>query len=762
MNTVFFGFVVFLMLLAIFDLIVGVSNDAVNFLNSAVGAKVAPLRVILIVASIGIMIGASMSNGMIDIARNGIFKPDMFSFLDIMFILIAVMVADIILLDIFNNMGLPTSTTVSMVFELLGGTFALSMIKIMNDNSLSFSDLMNSGKALSIIISIFLSVAIAFFFGGLIQWISRILFTFAYKNKLSWWKVALFGGLATTSILYFMLIKGMKNFELIPQEVHSFIADNALLVVSSIFLISATIIELLHLLKINIFKILILLGTFALAMAFAGNDLVNFIGVPLSGYSAYLDFTANGNGDAEGFLMKSLTESANTPIIFLLGAGLVMIIALASSKKAKNVVKTSVDLARQGEGDEMFGSSKMARIIVRLSTDIANNLAMFIPDSIKQYIDKRFSRENIVTDKSVAFDEIRATTNLVVASLLIALGTSLKLPLSTTYVTFMVAMGTSLADKAWGRESAVFRITGVLSVIAGWFITAGAAFTLCFLIALIMKLTGVYITIAITILAILLLLKSNLKYKKKSIDDETDHIFEQMRESSDKDLTYSLLVRHMTMTQSEFIQFVNDSYKNITDGFLFDKLSLLAKSNDSIRNERVILKNIRRKEMIGLRLINEGIAIEKNTWFHLVINGCEDALFSLRRMCDSSLEHIDNTFVPLSEEKVKKFIPLRDTVLFLISRIKDVVDKGKYDELNIVYSQCNDFVDSLKTARTAQIEDMQKSKDNITVSYVYLNMLQESETLVTALKHLLRAIRHFSEDNPTDVPNFVEGKTNCS
>ena len=456
METVYLGIIIFLFLLAIFDLVVGVSNDAVNFLNSAIGAKAASFRTIIVIAAIGIFCGATMSNGMMDIARHGIFRPEAFYFNELMCIFLAVMVTDVVLLDVFNTLGMPTSTTVSMVFELLGGTFALALIKIaMGPEGLTFAELLNTEKALTVILAIFLSVAVAFTFGALVQYLSRIIFTFSYKSKLKW-IIGVFGGVAATAIIYFMLIKGVKDASFMTKEYKMWVHDNTGMIVGGCFVFFTVLMQVLHWMKVNVFKVIVLLGTFALAMAFAGNDLVNFVGVPLAGWASYTDFMANGNGDATGFLMGSLNGPAKTPFVFLLLSGVVMVVALMTSKKAHNVIKTSVDLSRQDEGDEMFGSSAIARSLVRFFTNMNNTLSRIMPESVKSWLNSRFNKDEAIIENGAAFDLVRASVNLVLAGLLIALGTSLKLPLSTTYVAFMVAMGTSLADRAWGRESAVF------------------------------------------------------------------------------------------------------------------------------------------------------------------------------------------------------------------------------------------------------------------------------------------------------------------
>lgn len=746
METVYFGFVVFLFVLAVFDLMVGVSNDAVNFLQSAIGAKVAKFKTILTIAAIGIFTGAAMSNGMMEVARNGVFHPSFFSFQDVMFIFLAVMASDIVLLDIFNTLGMPTSTTVSMVFELLGGTFALALMKVAGDPSLHVADLMNTSKALTMIMAIFVSVAIAFVVGAFVQYISRTLFTFVYRNNSLKWKIGIFGGLAFTAIIYFMLIKGLGNVSFISDAAHEWINTHSWTICGICFIVTAVLSQVLFALKVNVFKILVLTGTFALAMAFAGNDLVNFIGVPLAGYSSFQDYSANAGGDAAGYMMDSLNGPAHTPVLFLIAAGLIMVISLATSKKAFNVVKTSVDLARQDAGDEMFGSSKMARVLVRFSTNTASALSELVPNGVKRWFAKRFDNENVVLPQGAAFDEIRATVNLVVSSLLIALGTSLTLPLSTTYVTFMVAMGSSLADKAWGRESAVFRITGVISVIGGWFITAGAAFILCFLVALAMSLGGLTMASILIALSIVLLVRSNIKYKKKQAEEKGDVVFNQMITSEDNAETLRLLTQHIRQGQSQFLVFVNVNYLNVTEGFISEDLSRLQKAESAMRKERQELKQRRRKEMLGLRRIDPGVAIEKSTWFHLGVNSCEDMLYSLRRICDPCEEHIDNSFVPLEKDRIKEFLPLRDTLLYLLKRAVVVISTENYTDSDKLREQCEEFKSCLSSTRQGQIERMQTSKENITVSYVYLNLLQETHEIASSLQHLLRASKHFAKE----------------
>ena len=634
MESIYLGIVIFLFLLAIFDLTVGVSNDAVNFLNSAIGAKAASFKTIILIAAVGIFCGATMSNGMMEIARHGIFRPEAFHFNELMCIFLAVMVTDVVLLDIFNTLGMPTSTTVSMVFELLGGTFALAMLKIAaGPESLTFAELLNTEKALTVILGIFLSVAIAFFFGTLVQYLSRIIFTFNYTTKLKW-TIGLFGGIAVTAIIYFMLIKGIKDASFMTDAHKLWVKDNTLTIVGGCFVFFTVLMQILHWCKVNVFKVIVLLGTFALAMAFAGNDLVNFVGVPLAGFSSYTDFMANGNGVANDYLMGALNEPAKTPFIFLFLSGVIMVISLITSKKAQNVIKTSVDLSRQDDGNEMFGSSAIARSLVRSMTTLGNNISKIIPEKVKVWLDSRFNKDEAILANGAAFDLVRASVNLVLAGLLIALGTSLKLPLSTTYVAFMVAMGSSLADRAWGRESAVFRVTGVLSVIGGWFITAGAAFIICFFVTMIMYFGGMTAMVIMIGVAAFILIRSNNKYRKKMKSEKQDDVFQQMLSSKDKAVVWNLLRQHVRENLVKVLDFAANTYGQMTDGFIREDLKSLRKAVSSTNDEKDILKKIRRKETLGMRRIDRNVAIEKNTWFHLGSNSSEQMMYCLKRMCE--------------------------------------------------------------------------------------------------------------------------------
>lgn len=736
-------------MLAIFDLLVGVSNDAVNFMNSAVGAKVARYRTIIIVAAVGVFAGAILSNGMMDIARHGIFQPANFSFYEIMCILLAVMVTDVVLLDVFNTLGLPTSTTVSMVFELLGGTFILAILKIIGDETglLSLGDMMNTEKALSVIMGIFLSVAIAFIAGTLVQYISRIIFSFNYKKHLSW-TIGIFGGISVTSLSYFVLIKGLKSAPFMSAESLAWIDQNTTLLVAGCFVFFTLLMQILHWCKVNVFRIIVLLGTFALALAFAGNDLVNFIGVPLAGFSAYTDYVANSNGAGiHDFMMSSLMSSAKTPAIFLFASGIIMVYALATSKKAKNVIKTSVDLARQEEGDEMFGSSALARTIVRRATAINEFMVKVIPAGMRHWIDSRFNKDEVILENGAAFDMVRAAVNLVLSGLLIIIGTTMKLPLSTTYVTFIVAMGSSLADRAWGRESAVYRITGMLSVIGGWFITAFVAFTICALVTAIMFYTsfvGMFIFICV---AVFLLVRSNIKYSKKEKAEQQDDTFKRMMASKDKAEVLSLLRLHVKETLTDYINYTEQAYMQVTDGFINEDLKQLKKVMSSTDDQKKMLKKRRRKEILGLRRIPIPIAIEKNTWFHLGSNSCEQMLYCLKRICEPCKEHVDNNFNPISKDCIAEFLPIREELCQLMDRTQTVIENNNYAEADDILVKGDALKNKISALRKQQMNRMQEADStSLKASMVYLNILQESQELVSIWRHLLRASRFFQGD----------------
>lgn len=730
----------FLFVLAIFDLTVGVSNDAVNFLTSAIGTKAAKFRTIIIIAAVGVFAGAVMSNGMMDIARHGIFRPEHFSFYDLICIYMAVMVTDIILLDVFNSLGMPTSTTVSMVFELLGAAFAVSVVKMADAGAgLGMMDFLNTEKALSVIIGIFLSVAIAFIFGTVVQFIARMVFSFGYNRNLKW-KIGIYGGLATTAIIYFLLLKGAKDMSWMTPELKAWIKANTWLILGASFVVCSVVMQLLYWLRVNVLKVVVLIGTFALAMAFAGNDLVNFIGVPLAGYSSYSDYVANGAGEPTTFMMGSLNESANTPVGFLLAAGVIMVVALATSKKAHNVTKTAIGLGSQTGGDEIFGSSRIARSIVRMSLSVHSWLERYIPRRVLAWLSRRFDTSQMTLEQGAAFDLVRGSVNLMLAGMLIAAGTSMKLPLSTTFVTFMVAMGTSLADRAWGRESAIFRITGVISVVGGWFITAGVAFIGAALVASLMYWGGAWAMIPIGVVALALIIRSNLRYKAMKQEDETDTLFQTILTTEDASSTWGLLNMYIDQHRCKFVEFASASYMDITQGFIKDDVKTLSKVDRELDREKQVLKSARRKETLCLRRIPAEVAITKSAWFHLSNNSCLAMNYNLRRMAEVCKEHVENNFHPLPRMFGEAFEPLRAMIMDVMKETIALDGVNDVREIAALRTRCDAIKDAL-SAECRSVYDYLRSAapDRMTVTYVYLNLLQESREMVSSLRKLLSA-----------------------
>ena len=754
MEYVFLGIIIFLFILAVFDLSVGVSNDAVNFLNSAVGAKAAKFKTIIIIAAVGVFFGAVMSNGMMDIARHGIFRPENFSFFNLMCIFMAVMATDVILIDIFNSLGLPTSTTVSMVFELLGATFAVSLFKLAHDaTGLTFADLLNTEKALSVILGIFLSVAIAFVFGALVQYLSRLWFSFNYKKGLAW-KIGLFGGISITAIVYFLLIKGAKDLTFMTPELKSWIKENTMLILAVCFCFFTALCQILHWLKVNVFKVIVLTGTFALAMAFAGNDLVNFIGVPLSGLASYQDYMANSSGNPDSFMMESLNGPASTPIWFLIGAGVIMIIALATSRKAKKVVDTSVNLSRQDNGEEMFGSSRLARRLVRLCIGFSEWVVVHTPQQVKNWTARRLDSNQAIMEQGAAFDLVRGSINLVLAGALIALGTSLKLPLSTTYVTFMVAMGTSLADRAWGRESAVFRITGVISVIGGWFITAGVAFIGAAIIVSWMHVGGTAAIIVTAMAAILIIIRKNVS-RKKVEEKEENALFQTLISCDDPTKCWNLLKVYIAENQRDFLAFAIEMEKAVSSGFLSDNSKLLGKAVSALSKQKAVLKNNRRKATLCFRRIPQDVAMEKSTWFYLCGNAQMSILYNLRRIAEVCHEHVDNNFRRLPAEVIERAKPLCEEVADVLGQTLDFIDSADMKETVRLRRLCDTLKDRLSMeCRIVHAELRENDAANMTVLYAYLNMMQEMQELLSSLRKLLRADYKLMAQEPGSITQY--------
>jgi phosphate/sulfate permease len=722
-----------LFLLAISDLIVGVSNDAVNFLNSAIGSKAAPFKIILAIAAVGVLVGAVFSNGMMEVARKGIFNPEHFAFNEIMVIFLAVMLTDILLLDFFNTIGLPTSTTVSIVFEILGSAVAVAIYKITKSDSVAntVGTYINIESSVMIIVGIFLSVVIAFSVGMVVMWFVRLAFSFNVKKTDKYW-TGLWGGFAITAILYFLLIKGAKGSTLVSADLLFYIKANTGRIMLFSFVGWTVLFQLLTTFtKVNIMKITVLVGTFALAMAFAGNDLVNFIGVPLAGFESFKSFMASGATEPGGFMMTSLTEKVNTPIYFLIGAGLIMVLTLRFSKKAKSVTATSIDLSRQGEGSERFASSSLARFIVRRSVEFSNVVGKLSPPAISRFVQGRFDAEKSSADKDdkLAFDLVRASVNLVVASILIAIGTSIKLPLSTTYVTFMVAMGTSLADGAWGRESAVYRITGVLTVIGGWFFTAFSAFLGAFLIASLIFFGKLPVILILIVLAIFLLLRTHAFHKKRAEKEErlNSKIITasyQVLKSCDDEVINSIQ-KVSKILYHTYSNFFKEKHK---------ELKILRKDAKRLGKD---LKAIRENIPETLKKFEEN-ELESGHHYVQVIAFLKEMSNSLLHIVQPAYNHLDNNH-PLDKEQLDELKAFNDKSSEFFKYVVHILEDRKFDKLEEVSIHRDEMIHMANDILKHRIKILKKTQKGAKVSVTYMEMLSETKNLFLNVVHLVKA-----------------------
>ena len=628
--------VLLLGVLAVLDLVVGVSNDAINFLNSAIGSKVASFRTVLVVASLGIVLGTLFSNGMMEVARKGVFDPAFFSFHDILMLFLAVMLTDVLLLDIYNSLGLPTSTTVSLVFELLGAGTAIGLLVAYSrglsvDNLADFIDFESTG---SIVFGIFSSVGVAFTAGVLVQYLARLVFSFNLEGTLRYFGAA-FSGLSATFILFFLLVKGAKGSSIVSGEQIEWIEANQLMINGISFVVFTAISQLLlSVWRINPLRYVVLLGTFALAMAFAGNDLVNFIGVAVGAYHAYLYWLDSGLSAGE-FRMGSLAENVDTPMVLLIAAGIVMIITLWTSAKAKKVSETEIGLSKQDEGNELFGSNQMSRALVGAVLGIQRAFGFVGSDSGKSFVESRFEKPKNY-DTSVAFDLVRASVNLLVSAVLIAYATSLKLPLSTTYVTFMVAMGSSLADRAWGRESAVYRVAGVLNVIGSWFVTALVAFCGAALVGLILYYTGFWGAIVIAALAGGALVRSHFVFKKKEAERE-----EVNQHFSAENANAAETLKEM---QTVVVDGLTETKRALTMSFR----ALVGENTDVLlRLHKSHSKHLQKQSKLQLRLLKSvrkmGPEFKKEGTLNvMVMYQLADASRAVQTLLDVTKEHVNN------------------------------------------------------------------------------------------------------------------------
>jgi phosphate/sulfate permease len=728
--------VIMLFFLAATDLIVGVSNDAVNFLNSARGARAAKNWVIMIVASVGVFIGATFSSGMMEVARKGIFHPQEFFFSEIMIIYLAVMLTDVILLDAYNSLALPTSTTVSIVFELLGAAVAVSLLKIGRNPLETVADLpkyINSDRALLIISGILLSVIIAFSVGAIVQFLTRLLFTFKYQKNLSRFG-AIWGGLCIAIITFFILVKGAKGSSFMTSDAKHWIEANTWLIIGASFVGWTIVIQLAKwLFKVNIPRMVILFGTFALAFAFAGNDLVNFIGVPLAGFKSFQLFHATPGADPATFSMALLAGKVKTETYLLLIAGMIMVITLWTSKKSRHVSKTELNIANPDASEERFGSTGLSRSVVRMSVNTSKFLKKAIPERLRNTVNRRFSRPVTTTENEAqSFDMIRASMNLTVASSLIALGTSLGLPLSTTYVTFMVSMGTTLADRAWGRESAVYRITGVFTVIGGWFLTAIIAFTASMIFAILIDLGGIYATIALFGLALFLLYRTFSVFRKNEAKRE-----EEIKEEDGNDIlelcnsyTTKILDLVPEMCNNMIIALHNEDRKQLRD--------LKKQAQD------LLLKTKNRKNHFTVRLREiEDESLQYGHFYLQMLHYIREFARSMDSMIVACYEHVENTHFGTTKVQHEELVKLSSDLTNIYTKISTMIKEQNFEQKEACKDTHEDVLEMIVELQKNQVRRIKAGNAHTRNSVLYLSLLSGSKDLVVDAIRLLKVQSKF-------------------
>ncbi|MEX0275188.1 MAG: inorganic phosphate transporter [Flavobacteriaceae bacterium] len=736
-ENIYLFMIIALALLAITDLVVGVSNDAVNFLNSAIGSKAIPFRTIMIVASVGIAFGAMSSSGMMEVARKGIFNPGEFYFSEIMIIFMAVMITDILLLDFFNTLGMPTSTTVSIVFELLGAAVSISLVKIFAEGG-GFADLathINTEKATQIIMGILLSVVVAFTVGAIVQWFSRILLTFKFEEKPKWMG-AIFGGVAISSIIYFIIVKGLKSASIISPEILDFIHNNTNLFLLGNFIVWTLISWLVTwFTKFNIYTIIIVLGTFALAMAFAGNDLVNFIGVPLAALESYNSWLASGVAPTE-FTMEGLSKAVATDTFLLLLAGIIMVVTLWFSSKAKSVVQTSVDLSRQDEGDERFQPNFLSRQIVKYSIKASENLVGIVPRSLAMKIDARFQKPYVYVPKNrvqdlPAFDLVRAAVNLMVASVLISIATSMKLPLSTTYVTFMVAMGSSLADRAWGPESAVYRVAGVLNVIGGWFFTAFSAFTAAAIIAYLIHLGGIWAVGILLVLAFLLIGKNYLSHNQKVRETKME---QRLKKAESKSIMG--IIDESAENISLTIHRANKIYSQSINGLAKHNIDVLRKSKKGINKLNTEVESLRDSIFYFIKNLDES-SLGTSDFYITILSYLQDMTQSLEYIAKACYKHVNNNHKKLRFNQIRDLKETDEYIQKLFDEIQHVFDNREYEKLPEVIVDKQKLFEKVNAKIQKQVERTRADESSPKNTALYFSLLLETKDLLTATMNLL-------------------------
>ena len=733
MDPIFTVIIIILALLAILDLIVGVANDAVNFLNSALGAKVAPMKVILGVAAVGILLGVVTSNGMMEVARKGVFYPEMFTFTEVMMLFAGVMLTDVILLNTFNSLGLPTSTTVSLIFELLGSAVAVTVFKVANDSALTMADVgqfINSGKALVMISGILVSVAISFIVGSVLMYFSRMLFSFRYERSFGRYG-AMWCGVSICGILYFAIFKGMKSSGLFPADLLQTINDNIFLVLGVAWVASSLILLLLQKLKVNILKTTILSGTFALALAFAGNDLVNFIGVPIAGIDAYNLALNSGN---EQMLMSEMAKPAQVNPLLLITAGVIMTLTLFFSRSAMRVAQTQLSLSSQNTEDEKFGSTLFSRTLVRFAIAANATYKKMIPASVSAKIERRFEMLPEAERGNVAYDNVRAVVNLAAAAILICIGTSFKLPLSTTYVVFMVAMGSSLADRAWGRDSAVYRITGVMVVISGWFMTAIAGFVLSFAIATSLVWGG-WIALIIVVLLCGYALCHNLIFKSKKSDDNATSIIDES--AGAEDALYSC-----TKSACRLMEELSAIYNHMLVALFTENRKVL---KETVAQSEAIYRETTRYKygMMGtLKKLHEQ-NVETAHYYVQVVDYLNETAKALLHITRPAYEHINTNPKGLSEEQIHDLKIINDEVENIFNAVNDMLREKDFSKLNDVLTMRDRLFDTIAECIKNQIRRLKTQEGSTKASALFMNILSETKVIVLHSRNLLKSEAYF-------------------
>lgn len=744
MEQVYVIMLIALALLAIIDLMVGVSNDAVNFLNSAIGSKAVSFKTIMIVASIGVAVGALYSNGMMEIARSGIFTPSMFSFNDVIMIFLAVMITDVLLLDVFNTLGLPTSTTVSIIFSLLGASVFIAIAKIyFSDGDFNtLGSYINTKKASEIVYSILLSVALSFALGAIIQYISRLLFTFHIEKRYKFFG-ALFGGFALTAISFFILIKGLKSVTFISSDAKDFIKGNQLMIIGYCFIFWTIACQLvMSVIKFNIFKLIIIVGTFGLALAFAGNDLVNFIGVPIAAFQSYEMYTVAGQTlGAKEFMMSGLEgENLPAPFIFLALAGGIMVYTLWTSKKARNVIETEQNLSRQGEGSEKYNANTLSRYIVRGAMYVGNGINFILPKALQFKIDQQFILPEYKGKRSEQpmFDMVRASVNLIVAAVLISIGTSMKLPLSTTYVTFMVAMGTSFADRAWDRESAVYRIAGVLNVIGGWFFTAIAAFLASGVIAYLLYIGEAFAFFAFMMVIAIFFYRSNQLHKKKVKEEE-----EALSLKREDIVTINEVINETSDQIANIVNKSNKVYSGVVSGLSLQDLPTLKENRKAVKKLEKQVDELKSNVYYFIKNLDE-TSVEASKFYILTLGYLQDISQSMSFIAQNGYSHINNNHKQLKFNQTKDLKSVELHILNLFKDIETIFNNKDFDNIDAILSERNVTLDKISDLIQKQIERIRTTENSPKNSKLYFALLLETNDLIKATMNLLELFKDFN------------------